>query len=246
MDYDNTWAPYCGVAPIPAELMQRWNFDPFLILVFTTVLIILLRFKASIQRPNFAFVACAVSALIFISPLCAMASALFSIRVTHHILLVSVISPLAVFALDRPRTVAPLVAAIFALLHATMFWAWHYPPVYEAALSNDIHYWVMQATLAATAAAVWYTVRASSVPLSLAVLLFTMMQMGLLGALLTFAPEPVFAPHILTTEAWGLSSLEDQQLAGAIMWIAGSGLYLAAALIICFRLFDRHVRAVKC
>jgi putative membrane protein len=77
-------------------------------------------------------------------------------------------------------------------------------------------------------------------------LLFTTLQMGLLGALLTFAPEPVFAPHLFTTEAWGLSSLEDQQLGGAIMWIVGSGIYLVAALVICSKLFYRKARVPTC
>ena len=25
------WSPYCGVAPVPAERLSRWNFDPLLI-----------------------------------------------------------------------------------------------------------------------------------------------------------------------------------------------------------------------
>jgi putative membrane protein len=54
--------------------------------------------------------------------------------------------------------------------------------------------------------------------------------MSLLGALLTFAPHPLFAPHALTTEPWGLTPLADQQLGGAIMWGPGGLLFLAAAL----------------
>ena len=191
-------------------------------------------------------IAYAVCALIFISPLCALASALFSVRVSHHVLLVGVIAPLLVFAFDRPRAVRPGVAMLTALTHTIVFWAWHFPPVYEAALTTNLNYWLMQVTMAGSAAYVWYATRASSVPIAIAVLLFTTLQMGLLGALLTFAPEPVFAPHLFTTEAWGLSSLEDQQLGGAIMWVVGSGLYLAAALVICSKLFYFKARVAKC
>ncbi|MDQ8028281.1 MAG: cytochrome c oxidase assembly protein [Brevundimonas sp.] len=56
--------------------------------------------------------------------------------------------------------------------------------------------------------------------------------MGLLGALLTFADDALYAPHLLTTLAWGLTPLEDQQTAGLIMWAPAAALYLAAALII--------------
>ncbi|HMP63845.1 MAG TPA: cytochrome c oxidase assembly protein, partial [Phenylobacterium sp.] len=57
-----------------------------------------------------------------------------------------------------------------------------------------------------------------------------MVLMGLLGALITFAGAPLFGPHLATTESWGLTALEDQQLAGLIMWAPASGIYLAAAL----------------
>jgi putative membrane protein len=54
----------------------------------------------------------------------------------------------------------------------------------------------------------------------------------LLGALLTFADRAVYAPHLLTTGAWGLSPLEDQQAAGLIMWAPAAAVYLAAALLV--------------
>jgi putative membrane protein len=245
-----TWIPYCGAAPEPAELMSRWNFDPFLLLGFSGVMVVswwLTRREAnSVRRPYAMLIAYAFSALLFISPLCALASALFSIRVSHHVLLVGVISPFLVFAFERPPAIAPAIAVLSALLHAVVFWAWHFPPVYEAALSTDFNYWFMQTIMTGSAAWVWYAVRASPVPVTIAVLLFTTLQMGLLGALLTFAPEPVFAPHLFTTEAWGLSSLEDQQLGGAIMWIVGSGIYLVAALVICSKLFYRKARVPTC
>jgi len=47
-------------------------------------------------------------------------------------------------------------------------------------------------------------------------LLVAMVAMGLLGALITFAGQPLYAPHLLTTEVWGLDPLEDQQTAGLI------------------------------
>jgi len=54
--------------------------------------------------------------------------------------------------------------------------------------------------------------------------------MGLLGALITFAGAPLYAPHAVSTLAWGLTPLEDQQLAGLIMWAPAAVFYLAAAL----------------
>jgi cytochrome c oxidase assembly factor CtaG len=51
-------------------------------------------------------------------------------------------------------------------------------------------------------------------------------QTGLLGALLIFAGRPLYAAHLSTTAAWGLTPLEDQQLAGLIMWIPASLIHL--------------------
>ena len=49
-------------------------------------------------------------------------------------------------------------------------------------------------------------------------------------ALITFAPAPLYGPHMLTTAAWAMTPLEDQQAAGLIMWAPAAALYLVAAL----------------
>jgi putative membrane protein len=54
--------------------------------------------------------------------------------------------------------------------------------------------------------------------------------MAFLGAIVTFAGRPLYAPHALTTVAWGLTPLQDQQLGGAIMWVPAGVLFVAAIL----------------
>jgi putative membrane protein len=56
------------------------------------------------------------------------------------------------------------------------------------------------------------------------------LQMALLGAVITFLPRPVYAPHLLTTLAWGLTPLQDQQLGGVIMWVPAGALFAGAML----------------
>jgi putative membrane protein len=56
------------------------------------------------------------------------------------------------------------------------------------------------------------------------------MQMGFLGAVLTVAGRPLFFWHLTTTQPWGVSPLEDQQLGGVVMWVPGIALFLWAAL----------------
>jgi putative membrane protein len=55
------------------------------------------------------------------------------------------------------------------------------------------------------------------------------MESGALGALLTFSASPWYRSHLATTPAWGLAPLDDQQLAGLVMWVPGSLAYHAAA-----------------
>jgi len=62
----------------------------------------------------------------------------------------------------------------------------------------------------------------------------TLLQSGLLSALLSFAREALY--HAPDTMDWGLTALEDQQLAGAIMSLPMCAIYLAAGLIMALRL----------
>lgn len=64
----------------------------------------------------------------------------------------------------------------------------------------------------------------------MAALLTTVGQMGLLAALIVFAPKPLYAAHWLSTAAWGISPLADQQLAGLLMWGPAALPYLGVGL----------------
>ena len=242
MSAQQIWIPYCGAAPLPAEWLARWNLDPVL-LVALAALPFLYRWAARDAEPGrrLAFAgAFALLLLLFVSPFCALSSALFSIRVVHHALLGAVVAPLLVYALPKaPRAGGSLWAWTF--VQAIVFWAWHSPGLYAFALSNDAAYWLMQASLLGTAFAFWAAVRRAPAPAGAAALLASMVQMGLLGALITFS-GPLYAPHYVTTAAWGYTPLEDQQVAGLIMWAPAAGLYLAAALLLTSRWFGREDR----
>ena len=58
----------------------------------------------------------------------------------------------------------------------------------------------------------------------------TALHSGLLAALITFAPQPLYPFYTTTVAAWGFTPLTDQQLAGVLMWIPVGFLYLAAVL----------------
>lgn len=231
------WTPYCGPGATPADAWSRWNLDPVLLAVLAAALVLCwIAFRRAGTdaggRERVALLAgFAVLAVIFVSPLCALSSALFAARTTHHLLLVAVAAPL--LALGLPRLgigVARAMLWLAVLLHIVVFWAWHAPSAYGWALSSDLAYWLMQLGLLGTALAFWSALRRANDPAAVAALLIVMVQMGLLGAIVTFAERPLYAPHLMTTGAWGLTPLEDQQAAGLLMWVPAAALYLAAAL----------------
>jgi putative membrane protein len=53
---------------------------------------------------------------------------------------------------------------------------------------------------------------------------------GVLGALITFSAVPWYSAYATTVGPWGLTPIEDQQLAGLNLWIPASVVYFAASI----------------
>lgn len=240
MDEPRSWLPYCGEAPGPDVWLSRWNLDPVLCAALLLLALALWRPAAGGRaatpgRRGSLRCAWALTVLLYVSPLCALSSAFFTVRVVHHIALVLMIAPLLAFGMEAwlrrlPTPLWPCTATA-----AVAFWAWHAPAPYAAALSSVPVYALMQFTLLASATAFWLAVRRARPAAALGAILATTVQMGLLGALITFAARPLYAPHFASTLSWGVAPLEDQQLAGITMWAPGSIAYLAAAMWIGWR-----------
>lgn len=234
------WTPYCGPAPAPGGWLSEWNLDPALLAVMAAALAGLWAWRRAGRDRLLVGGAALALAVSFVSPLCALSSALFTARTLHHLLLMLAAAPLLAFALPRPSRSRLAVATA---VQAAVLWGWHAPAAYGLALSSDAAYWAMQISLLASSVWFWSAIRAASAPAAVAGLLAAMLLMGLLGALITFAGSPLYAPHFATTLAWGLTPLEDQQAAGLIMWAPAAAAYLAAALILLGRYLGRDASA---
>ncbi len=242
MDESRKWVPYCGEAPGPEIWLSRWNLDPVLGAVLLLLALALWRVSVGhdVTRRPLLSLRCAwvLTVVLYVSPLCAMSSAFFTVRVIHHIALVLVMAPLLAFGLEPWLRQLPTSLWSATAVAAVTFWAWHAPAPYAAALSSDLIYALMQFTLLASAMAFWIAVRRSGATAAMGAILATTVSMGLLGALITFAGRPLYAPHFASTLSWGVSPLEDQQLAGITMWAPGSIAYLAAAMWIGWHWMD--------
>ena len=218
---------YCGSPPALADIAARWNGDPVLILILGSALALALKAGNRLAAGGVALLA-----LAFVSPLCAASVALFSARSVHHLVLILAALVFAM-AMDRRiegRMRLPVVPATIVM--TAVLWAWHIPALYDAALANMLVYWLMQATILGSALAFWVAIRRASAVGAVGGLLGAMVQMGMLGALLTFAPEPLYIMHALAAPSWGLSGLADQQLAGLIMWVGGMAPFAIGAIVI--------------
>ena len=54
----------------------------------------------------------------------------------------------------------------------------------------------------------------------------------LAGLAIAFAGGPIYTYYEAMPRLWGLSVMEDQQIAGVIMWVPGSMMYILAALVL--------------
>jgi cytochrome c oxidase assembly factor CtaG len=197
-------------------------------------------------------------ALALLSPVDAMGDALFSAHMLQHMLLVMVAAPLVV--LGEPQYVALWMLRVGArrtlarwwvrsalhdawrilrqpviawVLHVGTLWLWHVPRFYEAALRSPTLHIAEHVSFFATGMLFWWVVlapRALRTGTAVLLLFTAALQCTLLGALLTMTRHPWYASHAAFTHAWGLTPLEDQQIAGLIMWVPGGLAYLLAAI----------------
>ncbi|HVP21353.1 MAG TPA: cytochrome c oxidase assembly protein [Anaerolineaceae bacterium] len=141
------------------------------------------------------------------------------------------------------------------LIFNAVVWAWHVPGLYDAALANnDVHILEHLMFLAAALIGWWpvlgflpETAPRASYPVQMMYLFAMMMSTTGLGALLSLAQYPLYpfylnAPRVLGSmplpthipgpRLWGLSVMDDQQLAGLIMWVPGNMLYFSALMVV--------------
>lgn len=193
------------------------------------------------------------------SPLDALSDALFAAHMTQHELLMLVAAPLVVLGrplavlpwalphearLQLRRMPRSWVGALWRritapvtvlALHGLIVWVAHVPALFEAALAHQGVHAVQHLLFFWSAALFWWALvhgRYGRLGYGVSVLFvfITGLHTSLLGALLTFAPTVWYPTYAARIGARGGSALEDQQLAGMIMWIPAGTLFLVIGL----------------
>lgn len=191
--------------------------------------------------------------LALVSPLDAASDALFSAHMTQHALVMLVAAPLLVlgnpgvalaWALPRDGrrfvrrvqhdrlfgTAAALITNPYVVwtLFAVVFWAWHVPALYEAAVRHAPLHALEHGVLLGTSLLFWWTLLRTAGTRRLeygGAILFvftTMLQMTIVPALLVFSTDTWYPLYAGIDPSWRLSALADQQLAGLVMWMTSN------------------------
>ncbi|WP_246505797.1 cytochrome c oxidase assembly protein [Mesorhizobium silamurunense] len=191
-----------------------------------------------------------------LSPLHWLGEHLFTFHMIEHEIVMAISAPLIVLARpvgillwglpENARRVAgsvlcsPLIrkpwdwcagATNSTILHGATIWAWHAPIFFDAALTNPALHRLQHLSFLATAILFWWAiVWRSDYGASAWHLFATMIHTSVLGALMALAPRVLYVAQTQTAMVWGFTPLEDQQLAGMIMWIPAGTIYAAAAM----------------
>ncbi|MCB8821796.1 cytochrome c oxidase assembly protein [Microvirga rosea] len=200
-------------------------------------------------------------AIALVSPMHELGERLFAAHMLEHEILMTVAAPLLVIArpvggmlwalppalrrsiggISRHKGVArlwrvlidPLVATV---LHGAAVWIWHIPVLFNAALANPAIHGLQHVSFFGTALLFWWSLlrgraRVRGYGVAALYLFLTALHSGFLGILLSIARAPIYPGQSAAAPQWGLMPLEDQQLAGLIMWVPAGVVYAAATLV---------------
>ncbi|MER8730184.1 cytochrome c oxidase assembly protein [Mesorhizobium sp. M1227] len=204
----------------------------------------------------------AILAAALVSPLHEFGERVFTAHMIEHELLMAVAAPLLVASRPAAAMMwalpiklrlafgaagqAKVLRAVWAavsrplaatFLHGVAIWAWHVPALFEAALAQGVLHYAQHASFFGTGLLFWWVLLPRSggeqaYGSAVMHLFFTSLHTGLLGVLLLVSPRLWYPVNAAGAELWGLSPLEDQQLAGLVMWVPAGLIYGGAALLL--------------
>lgn len=202
-----------------------------------------------------------VLALSLISPIDPLGDEyLFSAHMLQHLLLILIVPPLLILGLPADRVLRwrqyNLVRRAEAILgrssvawisNMLMMTIWHIPALYNAANAATAVHIFEHLTFLVTGCMFWWPIftpiqedRLQPAPAML--YLFGAAAVStVLGILITFLPVGFYRPYAhpldelgalsLVRNTWGISALEDEKLAGLLMWVPGCSIYFVVMLL---------------
>jgi putative membrane protein len=133
-------------------------------------------------------------------------------------------------------------------LAATALIAWHVPSAFELALRSDAWHEVEHACFLSTSILFWWPVvqpfpsEARWPRWSMPLYLFLgTLPGGALGAFLAFCDRVLYPSYNEAPSLFGITALQDQVFAGAVMWVFGMFICMIPAVLITLKLLSPRV-----
>lgn len=213
------------------------------------------------DRPAFFLLGMACLAVALMSGVERYDTELFSVHMVQHLLLIFGAAPAIVLSAPitlvlrvsspavRSRWILPFlrsrVVRVIAhplvawLLFTVVMWGTHLSPVFDAALVNPLLHDLEHALYLGTALLFWMPVVGRDpspyrlpYPARVGYLFLQMPLNSLLGVAILFSDQVLYPHYVTTGRPWPPTPLEDQQLAGAIMWGVGDAGFIVAILFV--------------
>jgi putative membrane protein len=199
----------------------------------------------------------AVIAFALMSGIDAYDTTLFSVHMVQHLLLTLVAAPLIVLgapitALLRVATPNVRQTVILPILHslvmrvlsfpvvawlifAGVMWGTHFSPIFDRSLEDPLVHDLEHALYLAAGLLFWWPAVGLDPspwrmphPVRAMYVLLQMPQNTFLALSILGASVPLYAHYATLVRSWGPSVLDDQRIAGSVMWIGGDALFIAA------------------
>ena len=205
------------------------------------------------MRPLFIALGLATLWIAVASPVAHLHHYMLTAHMVQHLLLMVLAAPLIMLG------ARPLLARWHP--HAVLCWLagsatvifWHVPSIFELAMSSHFWYEIQHASFFVAGILFWWPViqpdsgatRGWSIPLYL---FSATLPCDALSAFLAFCGHVVYRHYLYGSGRFGLSPLEDQALAGSLMWVTVTFAYLIPALNVALQLLSgerKHAHEVE-
>lgn len=180
------------------------------------------------------------------SPLAHLDHRLLTGHMVQHLLLMVIAAPLILFGVRLPPRMRPRLPLMFCwLVGSSTVILWHVPAIFALALRSPFLRHLEHASFFIAGIVFWWPVIHSSfttqswlIPIYL---FLATLPCDALSAFLTFYDHVVYRTYATGHQVFGLLPLEDQELAGALMWVTVTFAYMIPALLLTARLVSGGV-----
>lgn len=214
-----------------------------------------------------------ILALALLSPIDTMSNVLAWAHMLQHSLILMVASPLMVLGspgfiahwtfspkgwrylgkfrkiwkwiISSSRLSRPILAW---LIYSLTLWIWHIPLLYEAALSYEWLHDIQHISFFVTSFYFWkilfdpYKERSLGI-INIFYTFIASLHGIILGALMALSPNVWYKYYSSTAPDYGYTALQDQQIAGFIMWMPAGISYVIAILFLIFKILIKDEKA---